>query len=164
MPPLLDKCEAARATTCLFPRSFRELPTFAGFSGLGGTEVKRNGTEIHPPCWPVTLTFSKPVNHCCFPLLSHDSQHLHTEDDTQYLGMAGQLWETVEDGGAWHAAVYVVTKSQTRLSHWTTTTSTVGGKTDRMTLSDPIRYPLLFEGSLYITSLLQKSCKSTCVH
>ena len=31
----------------------------------------------------------------------------------------GKLWETVEDRGAWQAAVHGVTKSQTRLSNWT---------------------------------------------
>ena len=34
-----------------------------------------------------------------------------------------KLWETVDDRGAWHAAVHGVTKSQTRLSNWTRTTS-----------------------------------------
>ena len=31
-----------------------------------------------------------------------------------------KLEETVEDGGPWHAAVHGVTKTQTRLSSWTT--------------------------------------------
>ena len=31
------------------------------------------------------------------------------------------LWEVMKDRGAWHAVVYEVTKSQTRLSHWSTT-------------------------------------------
>ena len=31
--------------------------------------------------------------------------------------------ETVEDRGDWHAAVYAVTKSQTRLGKWTTKTT-----------------------------------------
>ena len=35
-----------------------------------------------------------------------------------------KLWETVKDRGAWSAAVHGVTKSQTRLSDWTTTTIT----------------------------------------
>ena len=34
-----------------------------------------------------------------------------------------KLWETVDDRGAWHAAVHGVTKSQARLSNWTRTTS-----------------------------------------
>ena len=33
-----------------------------------------------------------------------------------------KLWEIVKDMGAWSAAVYGVTKSQTQLSDWTTTT------------------------------------------
>ena len=33
-----------------------------------------------------------------------------------------KLWEIVEDRGTWHAAVHRVTKSQTWLSDWTTTT------------------------------------------
>ena len=33
----------------------------------------------------------------------------------------GKLWETVEDREAWRAPVHRVTKSQTRLSHRTTT-------------------------------------------
>ena len=31
------------------------------------------------------------------------------------------LWEIVEDRGAWYAAVYGAAKSQVRLSNWTTT-------------------------------------------
>ena len=31
-----------------------------------------------------------------------------------------KLWQTVEDRGAWHAAVYGVLKSRSWLSHWTT--------------------------------------------
>ena len=30
-----------------------------------------------------------------------------------------ELWELVMDGEAWRAVIYVVTKSQTRLSDWT---------------------------------------------
>ena len=33
-------------------------------------------------------------------------------------------WETVKDRGTWHAAVHGVTKRWTRLSDWTTTTTT----------------------------------------
>ena len=36
---------------------------------------------------------------------------------------ASKLWKTVEDRGAWHAAVHGVTKSQTWLSDWTATTT-----------------------------------------
>ena len=34
-----------------------------------------------------------------------------------------KLWEMVKDRGAWRAAIHGVTKSQTRLSDWTTTGS-----------------------------------------
>ena len=34
-----------------------------------------------------------------------------------------KLWETVEDAGAWHAAVDEVVKTQTQLRDWKTTTS-----------------------------------------
>ena len=37
-----------------------------------------------------------------------------------------QLWETVEDRGAWRAAVHAVAKSRTRLGNWTTTTKKMG--------------------------------------
>ena len=39
----------------------------------------------------------------------------------------GKLWEIVKDRGAWHAAVHGVTKSQTQLSDWRTTSSTLRG-------------------------------------
>ena len=35
-----------------------------------------------------------------------------------------KLWQTGEDGGAWHAAVYEVAKSWTWFNNWTTTTIT----------------------------------------
>ena len=39
---------------------------------------------------------------------------------TQWTESVGRLWEIVEDREAWRAAVHGVTKSQTRLSDWTT--------------------------------------------
>lgn len=71
----------------------------------------------------------------------------------EWQSNSGRQWRTWEPG----VLQSVATESRTRLSNWRATT--VGEKTDQMTLSDPIRYPLLFESSLYITSLLQKSCK-----
>ena len=38
--------------------------------------------------------------------------------NTMNMGL-GSLWELVMDREAWHAVVHGVTKSQTRLSHWT---------------------------------------------
>ena len=46
--------------------------------------------------------------------------------DWMYMNV-NELRETEEDRGAWHAAVYGVTKSQTQLSDWTTTTKLGGG-------------------------------------
>ena len=37
-----------------------------------------------------------------------------------------KLWEIVKDGEAWGAALYGVTKSQKRLSHWKMTTMQIG--------------------------------------
>ena len=39
-----------------------------------------------------------------------------------------QLWETVKDREAWHAAVHGVTKSQTRFTDWTTNNNNRGNK------------------------------------
>ena len=36
---------------------------------------------------------------------------------------SSQLWEIVEDRGAWYASVYEIPESQTRLSNWTTAAS-----------------------------------------
>ena len=37
------------------------------------------------------------------------------------INLSKLLWDIVEDKGVWHAAVYGVAKTQTRLSNWTTT-------------------------------------------
>ena len=45
------------------------------------------------------------------------------ESTTHSMDMnLSKLWEIVEDRGAWHAAVHGVTKSQTWLSDWMTST------------------------------------------
>ena len=36
-----------------------------------------------------------------------------------------KLWETVQDSEVWHATVHGVTKSQTQLSDWKTTTTNI---------------------------------------
>ena len=47
--------------------------------------------------------------------------------DTMNMNL-GELREMVRDRDAWHAAVHGVTKSQTQLNDWTTTTYAKGGK------------------------------------
>ena len=56
------------------------------------------------------------------------------------------VWEMVKDREAWHAAVHEVAKSQTRLSDWTTTTTTCCRFQDAE-LRDPI---LLFTVALLV--------------
>ena len=43
----------------------------------------------------------------------------------------GKLWKIVRDREAWHAAVHGVTKSQTWLSNWTTTTKHLSDHSER---------------------------------
>ena len=45
---------------------------------------------------------------------------VHSITDSMDVNLR-KLWETVEDRRAWHAAVHGASKSQTRLSNWTTT-------------------------------------------
>ena len=66
----------------------------------------------------------------------------------------GKLWEMVRDRKAWHAAVHEVTKSQTQLGDWTTTTSVL-----HTTLFwYPLIYPLLLDKDwiCYILSRLKE--------
>ena len=53
-----------------------------------------------------------------------DSSHLEHLMQLDSMGMnLGKLWEMVRDREAWRAAIYGVTKSQTWLGNWTTTTT-----------------------------------------
>ena len=44
---------------------------------------------------------------------------------TDSMDMISKLWEIMENKGAWHVAVHGATKSQTRVSKWTTITRAV---------------------------------------
>ena len=74
MSPLLDKHEAAKVTRCLFPYSSGELPTFAGFPGLGGTEVKEMVLKFTLPSGQLFQSLANQlIKHCCFRLWRGDS-------------------------------------------------------------------------------------------
>ena len=64
-----------------------------------------------------------------------------------------KLQETVKDRGAWGTAVYGVTKSQTRLSNWTTTTT--------YTLTLQFKPQLLCKVSLIYQEVLQLTTSIT---
>ena len=49
----------------------------------------------------------------------------------------GRLWQLVKDRDAWHAVVHGVTKSQKRLSDWTTTTYSGHSTTDNLSFFLP---------------------------
>ena len=54
-----------------------------------------------------------------------EDEMLGSITDSMYMYLS-KLWEIVEDGGAWHAAVHGVAKSWTWLRDWTTTTRMFG--------------------------------------
>ena len=79
--------------------------------------------------WTCSLQNWKRIYFCCFkvfgactfqskigPLRENSCQWHHWPDGHEFQ----QLWEMVKDREGWRAAVHWVTKSQTRLSDWTT--------------------------------------------
>ena len=51
--------------------------------------------------------------------VAENDKQLDSITDSMDMNLS-KLWEIVKSRGAWHAAVHGVTKSQTRLSNWTT--------------------------------------------
>ena len=47
---------------------------------------------------------------------------LYSITDSMHMSLS-KLWEIVKDKDAWHGAIHGVSKSQTQLSEWTTTTT-----------------------------------------
>ena len=79
-----------------------------------------------------------------------------------------KLWEIVKDRKAWCAAVHGITKSQTKLSDWTTTTTTYGIFPDQGLNLCPLywqvdSYPKYYQGSppSYPLYVYTTACLST---
>ena len=100
---------------CLFCFAFLILYFVLPWSLQDLTSLTRDWT--HAPY--IGSPESSPLDHwgspVCFFLHKNDLLFVYSMDMN-----LSKLWETVENRGAWHAAVHGVEKSRTQLSDWTT--------------------------------------------